>query len=65
MVRCKSCGKTVRTIQSFQWSISQKCSECYCRDNNFKKVKINREGKSFELVYVNEATYMQILSRSR
>jgi len=54
-MRCKSCGITViHTQKGFTWKFYQKCPSCYARDNNLKKVKINREGKSFELVYVKD-----------
>ena len=55
MVRCKSCGKTViHTQKGFTWHEDQKCPACYCRDNQLKKVKINRSGRAFELVYVKQ-----------
>ena len=55
MVRCKGCGKTViHTQKGFTWHEDQKCPSCYCRDNQLKKVKINRSGRAFELVYVKQ-----------
>ena len=52
-VKCVSCGKGVQhSKKGFTWKEDQKCPSCYCRDNNLKKVKINKEGRCYDLVYV-------------
>ena len=52
-MKCISCGvRTLHSKKGFTWKEDQKCPSCYCRDNQLKKVKINRKGRSFELVYV-------------
>ena len=59
-MKCISCGKGIRHSQKgWTWKEAQKCPACYCRDNNLKKVKINRPTRMFELVYV--AKNVQIL----
>ena len=59
-MRCKGCGKTIIHGQKgFTWIEDQKCPTCYCKDNQLKKVKINKKGKGFELVYVKKK--MQVL----
>ena len=52
-MKCISCGvRTLHSKKGFTWKEDQKCPSCYCRDNNLKKVKINKKGRCFDLVYV-------------
>ena len=53
-MKCISCGvRTLHSKKGFTWKEYQKCPSCYLRDNNLKKVKINKKGRCFDLVYVN------------
>ena len=58
-MKCKGCGKGIRHSQKgFTWREEQLCSKCYMEKNNLQKVKIIREGKRYNVVYISNVIFV-------
>jgi len=55
-LHCLDCGKVIHHSQKgFTWTEDQRCPQCFMQHYNLKKVKINRTGKKFVLVYIEKS----------
>ena len=60
-MKCLKCGKTHKnSFKSFTWKEHQLCPKCYEVSENVERIRLLKEDRKYDLVYVKKD--MQILS---